>query len=124
MAIEAQLADGRILEFPDGTDPSVIQATVKRIVAQSAPPKESTIGSEIIRGGKQVLSSARTGAESLFDANKAGTEGVARSQAIAQEAGKGASFAALKEAYDKEGLLGAAKELPSQASREIGRAHV
>ena len=33
MTIEAQLADGRVLEFPDGTDPSVIQATVKRMLA-------------------------------------------------------------------------------------------
>ena len=29
---QAQLADGRILEFPDGTDPAVIQSTVKRIL--------------------------------------------------------------------------------------------
>lgn len=39
MAIEAQLADGRILEFPDGTDPAVIQSTVKRLVAESAASK-------------------------------------------------------------------------------------
>jgi hypothetical protein len=119
MAIEAQLADGRILEFPDGTDPSVIQATVKRIVAQSSAPKQSTIGSELVRGGKQVVSSARTGVESLFDANKAATEGVARSQAIGQAAGEGASFEALQKAYEKDGLLGAAKELPSQISRGL-----
>ena len=105
MAIEAQLADGRILEFPDGTSPSVIQATVKRIVAQSAPPKESTIGSELVRGAKQVASSVRTGAESVFDKNKAATEGIARSQAIGQEAGEGASFEALQKAYEKDFLF-------------------
>lgn len=40
MTIEAELADGRILEFPDGTDPAVVQATVKRVVGagQAAPP--------------------------------------------------------------------------------------
>ena len=32
MAIEAELADGRILEFPDGTDPKVIQDAVKRLI--------------------------------------------------------------------------------------------
>jgi hypothetical protein len=32
MAIEAELADGRILEFPDGTDPKVIQEAVKRVM--------------------------------------------------------------------------------------------
>jgi hypothetical protein len=33
MTIQAQLADGRLLEFPDGTDPQVIQNTVKRLIA-------------------------------------------------------------------------------------------
>lgn len=41
MTITAQLADGRTLEFPDGTDPAVIQTTVKRLVssrpAEAAP---------------------------------------------------------------------------------------
>lgn len=32
MAIEAQLPDGRILEFPDGTDPEVIQSAAKRLM--------------------------------------------------------------------------------------------
>ena len=38
MAIEAELADGRILEFPDGTKPEVIQATVKRVLGIQAAP--------------------------------------------------------------------------------------
>lgn len=36
MTIPVELTDGRRLEFPDGTDPAVIQATVKRLVAQKA----------------------------------------------------------------------------------------
>lgn len=36
MAMYAELHDGRRLEFPDGTDPSVIQGTVKKVLAQSA----------------------------------------------------------------------------------------
>lgn len=36
--MRAELADGRILEFPDGTDPAVIQATVKKLIA---PEQES-----------------------------------------------------------------------------------
>lgn len=32
--MRAELADGRILEFPDGTDPAVIQSTVKRMLGQ------------------------------------------------------------------------------------------
>jgi len=96
-----------------------IQQVQTTPVAPPAAPKESTIGSELVRGGKQLVSSARTGAESLFDKNKAATEGVARSQAIGQEAGEGASFEALQRAYEKDGVLGALKELPSQASRGL-----
>ena len=33
MTIRAELADGRILEFPEGTDPNVIQSTVKKMIA-------------------------------------------------------------------------------------------
>ena len=36
MAIQAELHDGRILEFPDGTDPSVVQATVKKVLGINA----------------------------------------------------------------------------------------
>ena len=35
--MEAELADGTVLEFPDGTDPAVIQATVKKMIAGNAP---------------------------------------------------------------------------------------
>ena len=35
MAIPVEMHDGRRLEFPDGTAPAVIQATVKRLIAES-----------------------------------------------------------------------------------------
>lgn len=38
MTIEAELHDGRVLEFPDGTDPAVVQATVKKMLG---PPSSS-----------------------------------------------------------------------------------
>ncbi len=50
MTIQAQLDDGRILEFPDGTDPAVIQNTVKSTIAQTA---QST--GEQILGGADAL---------------------------------------------------------------------
>jgi len=120
MAIEAQLADGRILEFPDGTDPSVVQATVKRLIAESAPPpKESTFGSELVRGGKQLVSSARTGLESIFSPEEAAKAGVARSEAIGREAGIGPSLDAVQKAYQDKGVLSAAGEAVSQIPRAL-----
>jgi hypothetical protein len=41
MSIRVQLADGRILEFPDGTDPSVIQSTVKRLIGEGVTQDNS-----------------------------------------------------------------------------------
>jgi len=48
MTIQAQLADGTILEFPDGTDPAVIQRTVKNTIAQSQQlrPEQSATPAE------------------------------------------------------------------------------
>jgi len=42
VTVKAQLADGRVLEFPDGTDPEVILQTVRRVlnVEQGTPPPE------------------------------------------------------------------------------------
>jgi len=58
MTIEAELADGRILEFPDGTDPSVIQSTVQRLIAQTPqePSTERTFGEAAQDIGAGVVS--------------------------------------------------------------------
>jgi hypothetical protein len=40
--IEAQLADGRVLSFPDGTDPNVIQSTVKKMIGGDQPTAQPT----------------------------------------------------------------------------------
>ncbi len=47
--MQAQLADGRILEFPDGTDPAIVQRTVKNMLAQqpSADTLEGDTGQDI-----------------------------------------------------------------------------
>jgi hypothetical protein len=64
MAIKAELFDGTILEFPDGTDPSVIQNTAKRLTqerqaaAEPEPTKDTGIfsmaGRALARGAKQT----------------------------------------------------------------------
>ena len=75
--ITAQLADGRTLEFPDGTDPAVIQRTVKKMLGiapakYNMPPPEPTEepsikkwltreASMIARGAIPVLAGATTG---------------------------------------------------------------
>ncbi len=43
MTIQAQLADGRVLEFPDGTDPQVIQSTVKRMISEQPQARDAPL---------------------------------------------------------------------------------
>jgi hypothetical protein len=95
------------------------QAASATPVAPPAAPKESTIGSELVRGGKQVLSSARTGISSIFNPEEAAKAGVARSEAIGQEAGVGPSLEAVQKAYQDKGVLSAAGEAVSQIPRAL-----
>lgn len=65
MAIQAQLFDGTMLEFPDGTDPSVIQATAKRLTQErqaAAGPKPESVGFF-----EAIPAAAKRGFESLSE---------------------------------------------------------
>lgn len=58
MPVYAELHDGRRLEFPDGTDPAVVQATVKKLIGSPEPiPKERALGMlpEPVRGVADYL---------------------------------------------------------------------
>lgn len=64
--ITAQLHDGRVLEFPDGTDPSIVQATVKKVLGKSTAvetfdPTEgmSTFDKVAAGAGKAVADTGR-----------------------------------------------------------------
>lgn len=56
MTITANLADGRVLNFPDGTDPTVIQATVKRMIQ----PQEPVNNADVPGGGQQSFAQPAT----------------------------------------------------------------
>jgi hypothetical protein len=80
MTVSARLADGRTLTFPDGTDPSVIQATVKRLLSETAPAEAGFSGSDLATAFK---SGAVGSTKALTDV--AGAENVA-SQALGAKA--------------------------------------
>lgn len=59
MTIEAELPDGRILEFPDGTPTSVVQATVRRMLGGASAPErktERTMGEAVTDVGAGIVS--------------------------------------------------------------------
>ena len=82
--IEAELPDGRIVEFPDGTDPAVMQAAVKKLLAASQP--EPSMGDNILGG----LEAAGTVASGIIAEPVAGVAGIAQSLNPFAEQGAGA----------------------------------
>jgi len=104
---------------PGASDAEVADAVMAQYPESGTPKKQSTIGSELVRGGKQLVSSARTGIGSIFDPNEAARAGVARSETIGKEAGEGVSLEAVKKAYRDKGLLSAAGEAVSQVPRAL-----
>lgn len=120
MSYTVALPDGRTVEFPDDVSRDKAAGIIQAQFPEFAPPpKQSTIGSELVRGAKQVLSSGRTGLESIFSPEEAAKAGVARSEAIGKEAGEGVGFEPVKKAYQEKGLLSAAGEAVSQIPRAL-----
>lgn len=107
MTVEAQLADGTTLQFPDGTDPAVIQAAVQRMIAEQAPKTPPVItGEEVVptqfgqptpTGGAQGvdvrggLEAAATIGSAAIAEPVAGVAGIAQSINPLAEQGAGAS---------------------------------
>ena len=79
--MQAQLADGRILDFPDGTDPKVIQETVKKLIANplagvstealEATPSSTSLGNFLRETGQGVVSGGQTLTDLFGAGNKA-----------------------------------------------------
>lgn len=74
MPITAELHDGRKLEFPDGTDPAVIQATVKKVLGQPEQQAAVAAGDTLRQIPRQVGLAARYGMEGLGQASEIVTE--------------------------------------------------
>lgn len=133
MAIYAELFDGTRLEFPDGTDPAVIQATAKKVTQALPPPvpeKPEDVG--FVRGAGAAL---KRGVESFEDVTGGlglaktaltGTEAetaqkmqeIKRAQAKPQET-PGLMAADIERLYKEKGLGAAAKEVPSYITQQI-----
>jgi hypothetical protein len=86
MAIEVELVDGRILEFPDGTSPDVIQSTAKKATQdkyfgvsttelKAAPSAPMSLG-DTARAGIAGLTGALGSAVSAFGADTAPAQGL------------------------------------------------
>lgn len=109
MPMYAELADGRRLEFPDGTDPSVVQSTVRKLVgAQAEQPKNAASDMGI---GQAALVAAGRGTDKIVQGVRqlwnAATDDDATLANMAQaEAEKDALYRPLQEKFPITTALG------------------
>lgn len=115
MTITANLADGRVLNFPDGTDPAVIQSTVKRMITQQ-PQQEPSFGQQV-QGG---LEAAAALGSSIVAEPLAGLAGIGAALNPFAEKGAGArAVESTREALTFEPTLPGAKAALSRVGETI-----
>jgi len=145
MAVYAELFDGTRLEFPDGTDPSVISATAKRVTQSllSSQKSEATVP-EVPSGQRRPedigfiernIGAAKRGVEALGDITGglglAGTaitgtdaETAAKMREIKREQAKpqetpGLTAGDIERIYKQQGLGAAAAQVPSFITEQV-----
>jgi hypothetical protein len=138
MAIRAELFDGTILEFPDGTDPSIIQSTAKRLTDErvaAAPrpnvkPEELGAGERLKAAGKRGLESfgemvgglglAKETLTGDTEAARSRMQGIQAQKRFEERQGsKTLSAADIGRIYEEQGLLSAAGKVPSYIGEQL-----
>lgn len=140
MTITANLADGRALNFPDGTDPAVIQATVKKMMAQGQPSEqapepisqpvapEQSFGQQFMGGLKQTPANILGSAENIASLATgaiaqpiAGIAGIAQSLNPWADEGAGArAVEGFRDALTYQPLSDAGKQQQQNLGKTIG----
>jgi len=109
MPITAELFDGTKLEFPDDTDPSVIQSTAKRLTLERTP-KKGGIGAAFESGVESYVSPTQTALESITGSpEEAAKRGLER-QKVSAAKYEGPSLEDIKKVYQEQGFIPAAKK--------------
>ena len=133
MAITAELHDGTKLEFPDGTDSAVIQATVRKVMAGGGTAAEPTLAQKVTGDMRRVGLAARYGMEGLASIGdivhepiRAVTNAIGLPHAqssLTQLATKGADFLGLPSPRDSnERVIGDASRMVAGAGGMAGGA--
>jgi hypothetical protein len=79
VTIEAELHDGRVLEFPDGTAPEVVQATVKRMLGPAPSSNTAVLKNALYKGAASIPDTLLNAPNNLMNLGKA-AYGVATGQ--------------------------------------------
>lgn len=110
------------IEGPEGADNDQIISALEEHLASLPPPPEAKRGvsAAFMKGLEGLLSSGQTGIEaSMMSPEEAARRGLERGERMGAEYADQTSLQAIKDAYQKQGLLPAAKELARQVPLAI-----
>lgn len=105
------------VEGPEGADHEQIIGALEEHLASLPPTPEPKrgVGASFMKGLEGLLSSGQTGIEaSMMSPEEAARRGLERGERMGAEYADQTSLQAIKDAYQKQGLLPAAKELARQ----------
>ncbi len=108
--------DGRIydIEGPEGASDAQVISALEEHLASQPKPKKGLLAA-LGKGAESTLSGLRTGVEGTFgSAEEAARAGLQRGEAISGKYADQVSMEKVKEAYNKDGVLSAAKEVGRQ----------
>lgn len=112
MSYTVALPDGRTVEFPDDVSKDKAAEIIKQQLG-GGKPTGGILGA-LGGGAESQFSSARTGIESLLDANKAVEAAQARKQSIQSRYAEQPGWAEVEKAYKERGVFPAIGEYISQ----------
>jgi len=122
MPVDVRMPDGTIVKnVPDDMPQSELLAKYKSYATPETAPKEkeATILSQLKGGAKQSIEDYKTYLQTIGapteEISRLAAEAAATKEKIGKEVGTTRGLKEVSEAYDKSGILGAAKEVASQA---------
>lgn len=118
MANYLPLPDGSRLRIPEGMSENEAMQKA-RIKFPDLFPKQGGMMGALGKGLESTLSSMRTGLGALTSPEEAAQAGIERGQNINSRYAEEVSFDKVREAYDKNGILSAAKEALGQVPKAI-----
>jgi hypothetical protein len=118
MANYLPLPDGSRLRIPDGMSENEAMQKA-RVKFPDLFPKQGGMAGAFGKGLESTLSGMQTGLGALMNPEEAARAGQQRGQDINSRYAEEVSFDKVREAYDKNGILSAAKEALSQVPKAI-----
>jgi len=112
MAKYAELSDGTRLEFPDNTEDSVIDATVKKHLSLATPEEKPLLGERFKTGVQETLQGLGTAIQAPFLSNEELTQRFKEHQA--NQKPSAGSLEKVQQIAENQGYLAAGKEALSQ----------